>query len=41
MRVLVDLNYSQNHHPFKAIPSEHDAKYLINRPHTVQHGDPE
>src|SRR5580698_958383 len=35
------LNYNQNPRLFKAIPSEHDAKYFINQPHTVQHGDPE
>jgi phospholipase C len=35
------LNYSQSPRQFKAIPSERDAKYFINRPHEVQHGDPE
>ncbi len=35
------LNYSQNQRSFKTIPSQRGAKYFIDRPHTVQRGDPE
>jgi phospholipase C len=35
------FNYTQNPRQFKEIPSQHDAKYFIDRPHQVQRGDPE
>jgi phospholipase C len=35
------LNYQQSPRPFAAIPSDHDAKFFINKPHPPQHGDPE
>jgi phospholipase C len=35
------LDYNQNPRSFKTIPSQRDAKYFIDRPHTVQRGDPE
>ncbi len=35
------FNYSQNPRAFTTIPSQHSAKYFIDRPHVTQHGDPE
>jgi phospholipase C len=35
------FNYSQSPRTFKSIGSKYSARYFIERPHTIQHGDPQ